>query len=379
MSGILGVDSLDAMFGNVPKGSRILITSEPDVDGRAILLQAARHGLRSDRHVIYVTTERPPSSIRRALSRSGQTMLENLHFVDVYSGQLGTPEDRPLAKSTDLAQLVGHLEDLAEQHPHSVLCIESISSLASNAESELLQASGDLLQAMQQFEVTLALYVSWPELPNVERLLKKFDGGLHFYGLEDRIVRNNALKVDFLTWVKSPNQKPHLVTVREDGALRALVPKIAVTGPEDAGKTTFVRSVSDGAVGTERGNTTVALDKGHYESDGAEAEVFGTPGQKRFDPLVNTLLEQAAAVILMVDSTNPDSFERAEELLDRVLRRGLNVVLAANKQDLKGAMTPAELEERFGIPVLACNANDQAASKALLADVLQRTFEEVSA
>ena len=213
MPGILGVESLDAMLGKVPDGSRILITSEPDVDGRAILLQAARTRLRDGHHVVYVATERPPSAIRRALARSGQPEQDHLHFIDAYSGQLGAPEDRPLAKANDIGQLIGHLEDLADEHPDSILCIESVSSIASKAESELLHSASDLLQTMQRFPVTLALYVSWPELPNVGRFLKKFDGGLHFYGLEDRIVRNNALKVDYLTWAKSPDLKPHLVTV----------------------------------------------------------------------------------------------------------------------------------------------------------------------
>lgn len=377
MSGILGVESLDAMLGNVPDGSRILITSEPDVDGRAILSQATRNALNDGHHVVYVATERPPSAIRRALARSGQADQEKLHFIDTYSGQLGSPEDRALRRPDDIEGLIAHLDDLAKEHPESVLCIESVSSIASKAESALMTRSDPLLDAMQGFRVTLALYVSWPELPNVKRFLKRFDGGLHFYGLEDRIVRNNALKVDFLAWAKNPDLKPHLVTVREDGALRALVPKIVVTGPQDAGKTSFVRNVSDGAVGTERGSTTVALDKGHYQSDGAEAEVFGTPGQQRFDPLINTLLEQAAAVIVLVDSSDKDSFDRAGELLERARRRDLHVVVGANKQDLDGASTPAELEERFGVPAIPCNATDKSSAKALLAHVLQSILQEV--
>ena len=379
MTGILGVEPLDAMFGKVPVGSRFLLTCEPDVDGRAILLQATRNALRDSHHVTYVVTDRPPSAVRRALSRLGQTDQDSLHVIDAYSGMLGSPEDVPLKDPNDMAGLLARLRDQAEDHAESLLCIESLSSLADKASASLLEQSRPLLAAMQEFQTTIGLFISWPSLPDVSRLLSRFDAGLLFYGVEDRIVRNNALRVDYLVWSKTPDLRPRLVSVRADGGIRALVPKVAVTGPENAGKTTFVHNLGEGAVGTERMATTVALDKGHYESGGIEAQVFGTPGQTRFDPIINTLLEQAAAVILLIDSTDPDSYARADELLARIKRRGLRVVIAANKQDLKGAATPASLEERFGVQAVPCTATDKASAKQVMETVLQGVLTEVQA
>ena len=70
--------------------------------------------------------------------------------------------------------------------------------------------------------------------------------------------------------------------------------KVVVTGPFNAGKTTFIKSVSEITVlSTERqvsetsgdggGETTVAMDFGRITvSDDVVLYLFGTPGQARF-------------------------------------------------------------------------------------------------
>jgi len=71
--------------------------------------------------------------------------------------------------------------------------------------------------------------------------------------------------------------------------------KMVVTGPFNAGKTEFIRSVSEiDVVSTERritteaervkNSTTVAMDFGRITvDDDLVLYLFGTPGQKRFD------------------------------------------------------------------------------------------------
>ncbi len=70
--------------------------------------------------------------------------------------------------------------------------------------------------------------------------------------------------------------------------------KIVITGPFNAGKTTFIKAVSEITVlSTERrvtegtelgaGETTVAMDFGRITvSDDVVLYLFGTPGQERF-------------------------------------------------------------------------------------------------
>ncbi len=98
--------------------------------------------------------------------------------------------------------------------------------------------------------------------------------------------------------------------------------KVVVTGPFNAGKTTFIKAVSEITVlSTERqvsdasqegvGETTVAMDFGRITvSDDVVLYLFGTPGQERFSFMWETLSEGMLGFVLLVDADEPESVER---------------------------------------------------------------------
>ena len=100
--------------------------------------------------------------------------------------------------------------------------------------------------------------------------------------------------------------------------------KMVVTGPFSAGKTEFIRSVSEiDVVSTERKitsiqekaikeATTVAMDFGRITvDDDLVLYLFGTPGQRRFDFMWEILSEGMLGFVVMVDSTRPETFREA--------------------------------------------------------------------
>jgi uncharacterized protein len=169
-----------------------------------------------------------------------------------------------------------------------------------------------------------------------------------------------------------------LYKVNRPGGVLAYIPKIIVLGPHGAGKTTFVHAVSDNAMSVERMGTTVAMDRGTATLEGVRAEVFGTPGQERFDPLLPTLAAQAVAAILLVDATMPETFPRAKDMLQKIWRRGLVVTIALNKSDLKGALKPSEARKRLAAPpdveVVACTAQDPTSARAVLGKLVDHVL-----
>jgi len=108
--------------------------------------------------------------------------------------------------------------------------------------------------------------------------------------------------------------------------------KIVVTGPFNAGKTEFIRSVSEiDVVSTERkisaeaekvkSTTTVAMDFGRITvDDDLVLYLFGTPGQKRFDFMWEILSEGMLGFVVMVDSTRPETFREARSILETFRR-----------------------------------------------------------
>jgi small GTP-binding protein len=154
-------------------------------------------------------------------------------------------------------------------------------------------------------------------------------------------------------WVKPP-EWPTPYKVIKPGGVRAYIPKILVTGPRGSGKSTFVRTASQLSAGksvsVDRAGTTVALDYANVSLRGLTLDLFGTPGQARFNPILRTLAKDAMGVVLIVDSTDPKSFERVTEIQKIACGKTTPYIVAANKQDLQDAMEPEQIRKKLGLP-----------------------------
>jgi len=158
--------------------------------------------------------------------------------------------------------------------------------------------------------------------------------------------------------------------------------KVVITGPFNAGKTEFIRTVSDiPIVSTERSisdhlksvkdETTVAMDYGHVKVNGDVFHLYGTPGQPRFDFMWDILSKEMQAFVLMVDSCDRGTFPQARRLI-RIFRRKARVpyLVVANKQDGRKALSVQKVGEALkldsDIPVLPCIATDKASVRKVL-------------
>jgi len=166
--------------------------------------------------------------------------------------------------------------------------------------------------------------------------------------------------------------------------------KIVVTGPFNAGKTTFIKSVSEITVlSTERdvtdssagGETTVAMDFGRITiSDEVVLYIFGTPGQERFSFMWETLSEGMLGFVVLVDAADDSSIGDATAIVS-FFRNMSSVpfVIAANRVDSPDRL--AALRERLGIEdsveVLAVDARDRESVKQVLLALLYRIMESM--
>jgi len=170
--------------------------------------------------------------------------------------------------------------------------------------------------------------------------------------------------------------------------------KVVVTGPFNAGKTTFIKAVSEITVlSTERqvsdasgegaGETTVAMDFGRITvSDDVVLYLFGTPGQERFSFMWETLSEGMLGFVLMLDAEDPSSFADATSMI-RFFRSMSDVpfVVAANKVPatdvgkLREVRASIELDE--DIPLLPVDARDKESVKAVLLGLLYRILDSM--
>lgn len=170
--------------------------------------------------------------------------------------------------------------------------------------------------------------------------------------------------------------------------------KMVVTGPFNAGKTQFIRTVSEiDVVSTERKisseaekikqTTTVAMDFGRITvDDDLVLYLFGTPGQKRFDFMWEILSEGMLGFIVLVDSARPETFREARGILHTFRAYAPTpYVVAANKQDMDDAWDLEDLRIALKldkkIKLLPSVASDKETVKTVLLELLYSILEEM--
>ena len=181
--------------------------------------------------------------------------------------------------------------------------------------------------------------------------------------------------------------------------------KILVTGTFNTGKTEFIRSISEiDPVSTEKritsyngkrksyngkgksyngkrkSETTVAMDFGRITVDeGLVLYLFGTPGQEQFDFMWDLLSEGILGYIIVVDSADVESLGHTREMLEFFAPLDVPFVVAANKQDLKGALDALEIKKRLnlndGVQVFPCVALERESVKGILLMLLYQVLE----
>jgi signal recognition particle receptor subunit beta len=155
--------------------------------------------------------------------------------------------------------------------------------------------------------------------------------------------------------------------------------RLVVAGTPGAGKSTFVRTISDiEVVDTDRSatdetavlkpKTTVAFDYGRFVFGSVlEVQIYGTPGQSRFNFMWDFLIQRAHSYILLVAAHRPNDFHYARQILLFMNQRvQIPMLVGITHTDCPGACTTDEIMMRLGFmndknrpPVIKVNANER--------------------
>jgi uncharacterized protein len=164
-----------------------------------------------------------------------------------------------------------------------------------------------------------------------------------------------------------------------------LIPvKLVISGPVGAGKTSFIRTLSQTAVidtdefaseDIGKATTTVAMDYGTLQIDQFLLYLFGTPGQDRFDFMWEVLCEGALGLILLVSGRAPKDFPAARHILEFITSRiPVPFIVGVTCQDLPRVWEPEDVADYFHLPieqVVGLNATDADSSLAVVINLLQ--------
>jgi small GTP-binding protein len=354
-----GVPKLDDFLGGgIPKGKSLVYYSQPGVEGEIFGLQTVYGTLKKGGTCVFVVSSTMPDIIRDTFEEFGWDMnsyKDKLFFVDSYNPLIGAPSNEKYVVSNpdDIECFNKKITDIIKELPPSTIVFGSLSTIMDLCgEKETIEAVRTWNKlAMLYNHVLVYNFTAWPYSDQTLELIKNnlFNSVISIGGIAERVIFGQYFGILKSDWVEI-FRKSMLFRVLKPGGIRIFIPKILVTGPFDAGKSTFVHALSTRAISVDRLGTTIAMDHGHVDYKGFSADIFGTPGQERFDPIIKLLSGESMGVFLVVDSTNPSDFVRAKHMLDITKSYGLPYVIIANKQDLPGALRPEEIRNQFHLP-----------------------------
>lgn len=168
--------------------------------------------------------------------------------------------------------------------------------------------------------------------------------------------------------------------------------RLVVAGTVGAGKTTFIRTVSEiEVVDTDRiptdetaelkSSTTVSMDFGKVTfGSNMMLHLYGTPGQSRFDFMWEILASRANAYILLVAAHRPEEFRKARQILCFLEQRvKLPMILGVTHTDCEGAWSLEDVGYAMGfsqgeqiVPIVAVNANVRESVITVLITLVER-------
>lgn len=354
-TGILAFDRM--IGGGIPEGMSVLFSLGLGVDGKQFMLSILRNARVQGRRCLVVAphatwaaflaeTRGTPYQVKAG---EGLYFLDSLVFEEIDAVCTATPESEAMAWEE-------RIDTVLQDYAIDVVFLYSNRLCDELGTSRTFELFADLCALRK-----VTLFVEY---------LNLYDGR-YLRGLLDAVPFDlvvtagegfgnhmflNTFRVEKVSWTDVPPRSLPFV-VHGDGRLVPQIPKIVVTGPVDAGKTTFIRTVSKRWVSSERKGvsgtpTTVAMDFGNpaVTCSGFEVNLFGTPGQEHFGPIIRHLLTNATGVIFMVDGSKGKDLNEARRMLAHVLALEAPFVVGVNVKELPLRIDEVEVCEGLGVP-----------------------------
>ncbi len=171
--------------------------------------------------------------------------------------------------------------------------------------------------------------------------------------------------------------------------------RLIVTGTVGAGKSTFIRSVSEiEVVDTDtratdetallKQKTTVAFDFGRLQFGPDMAlHLYGTPGQSRFDFMWDILICKGHAYILLIAAHRPREFRQARKILNFMKERvQIPMIIGLTHTDCPGAWSEEDVYLSIGYidkeqrpPMIKVNPTQRESVAEAVITLVQRLME----
>jgi len=352
----------DFIGGGVPEGSSLLFSAVPGVECEAFGYQILNGFIEDGNKGFIFTNVAEPPNITYEFARYGWDLESHIKegkafFVDGISSFIGMPPEGKyiINNHSEISDvIIKAINDVKG----GVGVINNLSTLIDYMEPEeivpLIKTWNE--HAAKTGTVLVYLFTQWDYDPEMVTTINNcFDCVVSLNSIEERVIIGQGFMVTAASWTE-PQTNMVLFFVMQPGGVKIYIPKILVTGPYNAGKSSFVKAISQKSISVDRMAlekfpTTIAMDIGHVDHGGFVADIFGTPGQERFDLMLDILAKEAVGAFILIDSSAPQTFARAKEMINKTHSEAIPNIIVANKQDIPGALTPEQIREKMNINI----------------------------
>lgn len=361
----IGLPKLDEYLNGIPTGKTLLFHIEPGMEESNIGLHVLSHNIKKGINGIYVVSETSIKNVERKFAEYNVNIKnhENLVIIDGYSSLIGAPSDAKyiVEEPHDIRSYEDLLLEVFDKMEKGIIVFDSLSNIMDMCgEREALEGIERINREIERAEfVGIYNFIAWPYKESIIYRLKRLFNAIIEVKFLDPIGRQ-IMEIKKHDWGSNEGKKIEFKIFKPDG-LRIYIPKICVIGPAKSGKTEFIKALSKEFTSVDRLGTTVGIEHGVVDYKGYRAELFGIPSHERFMPLLEKFATSSLGFFLVIDSSNPSSFEIAKNMLNKFA--GFPLIIIANKQDLPGALKKDEIRYRMGlgsnIPIVEVVAKDK--------------------
>lgn len=350
------IPKLDEFFqGGIEDGSKVLVISDMLVDKAMFGVSILSSRLKEGDNGIYFINNKTPDFIKQNIS-GWSKFRSKVSFIDGISFSLGKKSKEEFSideKTINVKPYIKKSEEvfhkaLEKRKGYGTTAIFDSLDFWIGQWSDVegfLKRTKSIIKHTHTVSYYLMANIGFKP-SNIQKFAEYFD-----YVIWLKAFDSKGLVLKQL-YVHKPKLKFAIPFEITPSGISMYIPKVLVTGPFHAGKSSTIRALSKRPVSVDRMGTTISLDHGRVDTRGMAVDLFGTPGQERFDWILKTLAKSTLGILLVVDSTKPETFARAREMLKKIKARGIPVIILANKQDLKGALSPKRIESELGYPTV---------------------------
>ncbi|MDP8012796.1 MAG: hypothetical protein RAK22_01700, partial [Nanoarchaeota archaeon] len=253
---VFGIERLDEDLRGLPDKKIVVFSASPAVGNEVFGYQIIHNNLLNKKKVLLLLNRTSPSSYLIEMKEYDFTVSDDLKILDAYSNitgiqQSGSENVVVIQNPADKEEIFSKIGNEIEKG-YDLVVVDSLSLIVDQFDFDTAAKLIDLISSKinQKKGTGVLLFTEWDYDRNgVNSIFNRANAVIDIKGVEKRVIFGQYFAVIKCDWIKEQRAMTSaLFKALKPGGIKLYIPKILVTGPTDAGKSSFIHSACPNAV-----------------------------------------------------------------------------------------------------------------------------------